>query len=78
MGKFRGSAAHTLMRRYTYRNGGYMWNWIKRIFGVNGEVDKNKCEHNWVVTGNRRYTSDLDDVEEKCTICGDTRIQDKW
>lgn len=45
-----------------------MWNWIKcRFFGI----------HNWKETS-RRYTMDLDDVYEKCSVCGDERHRPHW
>jgi hypothetical protein len=42
--------------------------WLKcKLFGI----------HDWVES-NRRYTNDLDDVEETCSVCEKTRQQPKW
>ena len=45
-----------------------MFSWIKcKLFSI----------HNWEQF-NKRYTKDLDDVEEICAICGEIRQQPKW
>ncbi len=46
-----------------------MWNWIKcKLFGI----------HNWDVTGGGGNRQDLDEIEEACSVCGETRTRPHW